>query len=187
METKECTKCRNILPIELFSWRTDTNKYRGQCKKCHKGYETTLYERRKEEDDLLNTGYKKCGRCNEIKTVDCFSVDRNTRTKLTSRCKECNKKEYGSDYNKRASYKRRLRILYNATEDDITDFMSRNKCDICGVKFKGTRHKHFDHCHISNRYRGALCTACNVGLGFFNDDAPTLRKAISYLEYMNLD
>lgn len=39
-----------------------------------------------------------------------------------------------------------------------------------------------DHCHDSKKIRGLLCTACNHGLGNFQDDIDRLKAAIRYLK-----
>jgi hypothetical protein len=54
-------------------------------------------------------------------------------------------------------------------------------CRICSVDLHGKR-IHFDHDHLTNMVRGALCHCCNVGLGCFYDSIPILQSAIKYLE-----
>lgn len=38
-----------------------------------------------------------------------------------------------------------------------------------------------DHCHMTYKVRGLLCTNCNQGLGKFKDDINLLQKALEYL------
>lgn len=56
-----------------------------------------------------------------------------------------------------------------------------NSCLICG-KFIDEETSHLDHCHRTGRARGALCSACNAGIGMFRDSTRLLEKAIRYLE-----
>ena len=52
------------------------------------------------------------------------------------------------------------------------------KCDICqDIMTK----PHIDHCHISGKVRGILCSRCNTALGKFKDDVNKLQRAIDYL------
>ncbi|WP_109613540.1 endonuclease domain-containing protein [Pseudaminobacter salicylatoxidans] len=51
-------------------------------------------------------------------------------------------------------------------------------CDVCGAGGKIC----FDHCHISNAFRGWLCHHCNLILGHAKDDPTILRKLATYLE-----
>ncbi len=54
-----------------------------------------------------------------------------------------------------------------------------DKCDICG----GNRIRIvFDHCHDTGKFRGWICSPCNVVLGLMNDDPILLRKLADYLE-----
>jgi hypothetical protein len=54
-----------------------------------------------------------------------------------------------------------------------------NRCAICFEEFLKT--PHIDHCHVSNKFRGLLCRACNHMLGNARDDISVLQSAISYL------
>lgn len=51
-------------------------------------------------------------------------------------------------------------------------------CEICGSMEK----MYLDHCHTKNVFRGLLCHRCNSGLGYFKDNVPSLKAAITYLE-----
>lgn len=63
-----------------------------------------------------------------------------------------------------------------------------NVCAICKQpevsidhRTKKVRTLAVDHCHITNKIRGLLCTNCNTALGLFKDDASVLTQAIAYL------
>lgn len=60
------------------------------------------------------------------------------------------------------------------------------KCAICGNAEKEQRdgvikHLAVDHDHRTGAIRELLCTACNKGLGHFDDDTDRMTKAIAYL------
>lgn len=63
-----------------------------------------------------------------------------------------------------------------------------NKCSICGkeenIKHQNGKVKRLavDHCHISGKVRGLLCTNCNTGLGKFKDSRELLAAALAYLD-----
>ena len=73
-----------------------------------------------------------------------------------------------------------------ASQQDRAQFLNRGagldeRCAICG-DLPGTKRHSLDHCHVSGRMRGVLCTRCNSGLGFFRDDPRILQLAIDYLK-----
>lgn len=74
---------------------------------------------------------------------------------------------------------------YNLTEEDYNLLYSlqEGKCKICGIsQFKLKTKLAVDHCHKTGKVRGLLCTKCNLGLGYFNDNYLILEKATEYLK-----
>ena len=57
------------------------------------------------------------------------------------------------------------------------------KCLICMTSDPGGQGDklHVDHNHETGKVRGLLCTNCNRGLGFFQDQIENLTNAIQYL------
>ena len=52
----------------------------------------------------------------------------------------------------------------------------------CAICARSDRPLCVDHCHATGKVRGFLCRACNLGLGYYNDDPSLTRAATSYLE-----
>jgi hypothetical protein len=50
-------------------------------------------------------------------------------------------------------------------------------CEVCGSGGKIV----FDHCHVTNTFRGFLCDRCNRTLGAVNDDPEILHKLACYV------
>tara|TARA_R110000824_G_C15169996_1_gene672812 strand:+ start:722 stop:1324 length:603 start_codon:yes stop_codon:yes gene_type:complete len=177
--TKKCTKCSQEKDFKYFSFRQDTKKYRGQCRQCAKGYSGLLSDKQSKINELFKAGYKECGKCSCIKSLDKFSSDKSTVTGLTSTCKSCKVKyNLGNKESiKRTTAKRRYGI--DDTKYDELDKI--NNCEICEKEVKGTK-KHIDHCHTTGKVRGILCRKCNLALGHFDDNNLYLEKAIKYLK-----
>jgi hypothetical protein len=51
----------------------------------------------------------------------------------------------------------------------------------CALCHRLTSRFHWDHDHVTGRFRGYLCRACNVGLGMFGEDPQLLRRAAEYV------
>jgi hypothetical protein len=56
-------------------------------------------------------------------------------------------------------------------------------CEACGITFEPTpQHRHcLDHCHVTNRFRGWLCSNCNIALGLAGDNPEGVRRLLEYI------
>ena len=53
------------------------------------------------------------------------------------------------------------------TERDRASFNAQKRCTLCSVPFSGDVKKCRDHCHLTGRYRSALCNRCNLSFASF--------------------
>ena len=112
----------------------------------------------------------------------------------TKNYREENKEElsqYGKNYREEhkeelSQYGKNLKRLkrYGITLEEYNKIFESQKgcCMICGkhqLEFKRTFA--VDHCHITGKVCGLLCSYCNTGLGLFKEDAELLASAIEYL------
>ena len=82
-----------------------------------------------------------------------------------------------------------LRRDYGLTPEDYRKMAEKqqNRCAICGrwETHKKNRYLAIDHNHVTGKIRGLLCSNCNAGLGFFEDNPQILANAIEYLKENN--
>ncbi len=130
--------------------------------------------------------YKNCSKCFLNKISTDFFRDRSKRDGLSSHCKACDK-IISKNWAKSNPELRKYNVLRSATgltkeQYDDLSITQDNKCAICGISVEeNNRRLSVDHDHTDHTVRGLLCTKCNFGLGYFNDDENLLLKAINYL------
>lgn len=107
---KQCTRCKEFKPYEEFSKhpQNKTGKH-PRCKSCRsevrikrrlernggKPLVSSLTKKGQEErKSLFKKGFKKCGECNEIKSINDFyaSTSSDSADGLFNHCKDCNRK-----------------------------------------------------------------------------------------------
>lgn len=153
METRECIKCGKVKPAEDF--------YAGQgssCKECVKG---------------KNTEWRKNNPLRYRATRTAWEKD-NIGLAVTRR-------------------KNRLKRRYGLSPKQVEEILIRQeyKCAVCGVLLHSPFDANpagestkpvIDHDHRDGHVRGALCSACNTGLGQFEDDPQIVKAAYYYLK-----
>lgn len=132
---------------------------------------------------------KTCTGCGLTKDKETeFDWSPNSVTKKmypASRCKECRKAKYRSDYATPEKQNARLLRSYGITIEQFYELLSAQdgRCAICGVEEPPTKTRwHVDHDHETGRVRGILCQYCNNGIGYFKDDPDRMVSAIEYLK-----
>jgi len=101
-------------------------------------------------------------------------------------CKSCTK-EYSKNQHIKNKNKRKNQKLVKAYGITLAQKMEmienqNNKCAICNIDLNSIKSAHVDHCHTTNKVRGILCTKCNPGIGYFQDNLKLLKSAIKYLK-----
>ena len=115
---------------------------------------------------------------------------RNGRQRFcTEKCQNDSwRQRQGQDYIRSKHYKSLLKGKGLTLEDYDLELQKQNYvCAICrqpetAQQRSTIRRLSVDHDHETGCYRGLLCTACNLGLGKFQDDIGILRQAVQYLE-----
>ena len=172
METRMCNKCSTEYPqtSEYFYKRSDgkTNGLRNECKKCNnlkkKKWEVENKERHIETNKQRARKWYK---------------ENLTKARLQSKYKS----------------KRQLLKRYDA-DKSLEELLEEqnNRCAICNIEFKDMNSEEsgltvnsicVDHNHTTNKYRGLLCSHCNLGLGHFKDSPALLEKAMKYVQEKN--
>ena len=105
---------------------------------------------------------KKCKQDLELTQFDKWKTDSN---KYQPYCRDCNRIRI-------KDYMRIRRGLINEA-GPVTA-----ACEGCGSSDKLL----MDHCHTSGKFRGWLCTRCNMAIGILHDNINALRKLADYLE-----
>ena len=134
-----------------------------------------LLQKQKRREKEVATGLRKCSCCKKEKLLSSFHLS--SQKERTNRCKDCVSGAF-------------LRYRYKISESDFWSFCKKQnfKCAICEIKLEIKEGSTWrpktvavDHCHITDKVRGILCSNCNTGLGMFKDSQSNLHAAIRYL------
>lgn len=122
----------------------------------------------------------KCGtKAYDVEDLELFVKAKTHKYGRANKCKKCHNYNAKQDIltpirTKKATVKRD----YGITLEEYDRCMfSSNVCEICGTKDNLC----YDHCHITNDFRGVLCSSCNRHLGGLGNTIESINKVLAYL------
>lgn len=137
--------------------------------------------------------------CHLLPLAEFYTHTVNGRTYWQTYCKRCQaerRKEWHHTPNGQKAHRRhQLKQKYGITqaEYDAMHAAQRGLCAICHrpetrLSRRGTlRCLAVDHDHATGEIRSLLCSSCNNGIGYFNDDSNLLIAAAEYLRRHSQD
>jgi hypothetical protein len=151
--TKKCSKCGRVRKLKFF--RKDSRYSQGVsgwCKDCFADYNRTPERKRAHKE-------------------------RDERYKLNPNYIEKEKERSLKKYH-RDPRKQKDRILRKKFGISLKRFERTKRCILCKRKVRLVA----DHDHKTNKFRGAICHRCNLGLGWFESISNILKKLKKYLK-----
>ncbi len=140
---------------------------------------------------------KACTVCKQTKPLGEYYKHAGSKDGKSWRCKECDKiatmdsrkRRYEKSRQQQRVAKRKC--SYGLSDEQFNELLLSQKglCQSCGVTLTDAftanhaRNKLvIDHCHVTLKVRGLICTMCNKGIGLLGDNADGLYKAYNYLK-----
>jgi len=106
----------------------------------------------------------------------------------TSCCRSCTNKRNWKESDSAGKYRLRFNntiahggILNDNEKEEIIDKLQTGVCDLCHEK-KSFRLLVIDHDHDTGKYRGVICSRCNILVGFLEKNKNILEQASDYLK-----
>lgn len=184
---KFCPRCNLTKPRTEFRPRRSNEDYvNSYCAKCDKEYNDEQNSKKPsrqrvlQKRKLLEEGKQKCTLCQQIMSLENFSINKSSSTGYQWTCRKC------------TGIKSRLKIYKLSTDEYHAKLQSQNHiCAICKLKEPLCIDHNRACCNsktsCGNCVRGLLCITCNTLLGFSYDDVTILQSAISYLKEYRID
>ncbi len=136
---------------------------------------------------------RECRTCHVVKDISEFYVKKSYgkphRAWSCKKCQSAGARKWSKDNPERRTRNRwlyEIRTRYGMSESDWDALLAKQGggCAICGTCEPNGKHSRLsvDHCHVTGKVRGILCSNCNRAIGLIQDNARLLRKAADYLE-----
>ena len=160
---KRCTQCDNIKEVTEFNkYNKSKSGYSSWCKKCKKEkyynysssrqYNYQKCDKTLEREKLLQDNKKRCTKCDDIKSLDHFSKNKQVKFGYNSWCKKCHKDKRIENYKIEHQIKKQINPEYYLLREERKQLLKigKYKCYSCNEikevsKFSKTG-KYYQHC-----------------------------------------
>jgi hypothetical protein len=143
-------------------------------------YEHLVRSLEKFENLLHRCGVSEC--CNPAHQL---TTQKRTEQREREREQRRQRERRSSPLAQRARRSSILKCSYGITIDEYEAMLAAqdNRCKICRVVFDSSVSRNrpcVDHCHGTGTVRGILCSHCNTGIGYFDENPIALKAAAKY-------
>lgn len=184
---RTCISCKKKKLKEDF-FNIGGEAYSRVCRSCYETNAVSNSGRVLENILLFEKGLRKCGTCNQVKSIAYFGINKYTSHGINTTCKTCRRVR---------NRLIKLKLYYNITADQLQDLFNLQEglCAICHSKISLFARKTnnltipqavIDHCHETDKIRGLLCNNCNRAIGLFQDNIQILISAAKYLKLAHI-
>lgn len=164
IELLRCSRCNEMKPSSLFNRdNSRPSGYGNKCKPCQKEYHSEWRKDNAKYEEYQSLYYEQNKeRINERNTNYYYA----------------NKDWLLPKMNANRFFKK-----FGITQEDAKTLLDSQGgvCAICHTDTPTEKGWCVDHCHTTGKIRGILCSKCNSGIGFLNDDPELCKRAIAYL------
>lgn len=167
-ETKVCGDCKQLKPIAEFN--KHYGKPRSHCKVCHSAYSSKWNDK--------NRSWRKT-------YVEGWHMQNPERVSGYKRKYEAALTQEQLDERREYARWHMIKKNYGLTKEEWLQKVDAQGglCALC--KIPGRTGKlgrlSVDHCHVTGRVRGLLCSPCNSAIGVLGDTPEMLERAVKYL------
>lgn len=150
----------------------------------HRNREKVLARKKLERDTIQAT---ETDQERLVRVTKSREKDRLRRPKRKGKQSAEQKKRYATDVEfRKARAEYNLQVKYGIDRAKWREMFAAQggKCPVCDDVLRGeemVRPSPVDHCHVSDRVRGLLCSRCNRALGCVGDSIEILERLIAYL------
>jgi hypothetical protein len=137
--TQRCRTCGEVKPLSEFDFRSDSGRYKTECKKCRRAYQRQRWAAAPERQPRLfrPDAMFVCTRCGELKPAAEFPPRLRGARPLQSWCRPCFRQHNARNYAANSDRERaRTRRNRNATRAEnrarLDEYLRGHPCVDCG-------------------------------------------------------